>query len=162
MIARQTGLEVVIIRPPLVYGPNAPGNFGRLARLISKGLPLPLAAIENLRSFVSIDNLLDLIVCCISHPAAANQTFHVSDGVDISTPNLLRLMGEALGQTVRLIWFPVGLLKLAAALLGKRLEMSSLCDSLQIDISKAKSLLGWTPPQSQEDAMQKAFNESDK
>jgi nucleoside-diphosphate-sugar epimerase len=156
-IARQTGLEVVTIRPPLVYGPNAPGNFGRLARLTSKGLPLPLAAIENLRSFVSVDNLVDLIACCISHPAAANQIFNVSDGEDLSTPELLRLIGSMSGTPARLISFPVSLLKLAAALIGKRTECQSLCGSLQIDISCAKTLLEWEPPTSVEEAMRRAF-----
>jgi nucleoside-diphosphate-sugar epimerase len=156
-IARQTGLEVVTIRPPLVYGPNAPGNFGRLARLTSKGLPLPLAAIENLRSFVSIDNLVDLIVCCIIHPAAANQVFNVSDGEDLSTPDLLRLIGSMSGTPARLISFPVSLLKLAAALIGKRTECQSLCGSLQVDISRAKTLLEWEPPTSVEEAMRRAF-----
>lgn len=144
-ISMQSDMEVVIIRPPLVYGAGAPGNFARLKRLLSCGLPLPLAAVDNLRSFVALENLVDFVVTCLRHPAAANQAFHVSDGVDLSTPEFLRLMSTAMGCHERLFWFPVGILKLLAGLLGKRREIESLCDSLQVDISKAHLLLDWEP-----------------
>jgi nucleoside-diphosphate-sugar epimerase len=144
-VASDTGLEVVIIRPPLVYGPNPPGNFRRLLRLAARGWPLPLGAIHNKRSFAALDNLVDLIVTCIDHPAAANQTFLVSDGEDISTTELLRRMGAALGKPARLLPVPVWILAAGAALLGKGDLSQRLCGNLQVDISKAKDLLGWSP-----------------
>ena len=142
----ETGLDVVIIRPPLVYGPDAPGNFGSLIRWLKRGVPLPLGAIHNQRSLVALDNLVDLIVTCITHPAAANETFLVSDGEDVSTTELLRLMGQAIGHPARLIPVPASWLKLAASLVGKRDMAQRLCGSLQVDISKTRQLLGWSPP----------------
>ena len=137
-IAAETGMDVVIIRPPLVYGPEAPGNFGRLMRVVYKGIPLPLGAIHNKRSFVALDNLVDLIVTCIEHPAAANQTFLAGDGEDLSTTDLLRRIGEALGKPARLIPVPARLLMAAAAMLGKRDVAQRLLVSLQVDISKTR------------------------
>ena len=118
-LAAETGMEVVIIRPPLVYGPNAPGNFGSLMRWLKRGVPLPLGAIHNQRSLVALDNLVDLLVTCIMHPAAANQTFLVSDGKDVSTTELLQRMGQAIGRPARLLPVPASCLKLAANLVGK-------------------------------------------
>ena len=119
-LARETGMEVVIIRPPLVYGPGVKANFLAMMRWLKRGIPLPLAAVTgNRRSLVALDNLVDLIVTCLDHPAAANQTFLVSDGESLSTAALLRRMGEALGRPARLIPVPVRLLKLGATLLGK-------------------------------------------
>ena len=156
-LAAQTGLEVVIIRPPLVYGPNAPGNFGSLTRWLMRGVPLPLGAItQNRRSLVALDNLVDLIVTCITHPAAANQTFLVSDGEDLSTTDLLRRMGQALGKPARLLPVPPALLKLGAALLGKPELAQRLCGSLQVDISKTRELLGWVPPLSVDEGLRRA------
>ncbi|MCY1352526.1 N-acetyl-alpha-D-glucosaminyl-diphospho-ditrans,octacis-undecaprenol 4-epimerase [compost metagenome] len=154
-LAEQTGMELVIIRPPLVYGPNAPGNFGRLIRVVSKGLPLPFGAIHNRRSLVALDNLVDLIVTCIDHPAAANQTFLVSDGEDLSTTELLRRMATALGKPARLLPVPSWLLEAGAAMLGKKALSQRLCGSLQVDISKTRELLGWTPPLSVDAALRK-------
>ena len=145
-LAGETGMEVVIIRPPLVYGPNAPGNFGSLMRWLKRGVPLPLGAIHNQRSLVALGNLVDLIVTCITHPAAANQTFLVCDGEDVSTTELLRRMGLALGHPARLIPVPASWLKLAASMVGKRDVAQRLCGSLQVDISKTRQLLGWSPP----------------
>jgi nucleoside-diphosphate-sugar epimerase len=145
-IAVQTGMDVVIVRPPLVYGPNAPGNFGSLMRWLKRGVPLPLGAIHNQRSLVSLGNLVDLILTCLTHPAAANQTFMVSDDEDVSTTELLRRMGQAMGHPARLVPVPESLLKLAAGLLGKVDMAQRLCGSLQVDISKTRELLGWTPP----------------
>ncbi len=155
-LAVETGMEVVIIRPPLVYGPDAPGNFGSLLRWLERDLPLPLGAIHNQRSFVALDNLIDLIVTCITHPAAANQTFLVSDGEDVSTTELLRSMGKAMGHPARLVPVPVELLKLAATMLGKRSVVQSLCGSLQVDIEKTRRLLHWKPPLSLEQGLKKA------
>ena len=145
LLAEETGLEVVIIRPPLVYGPGVKGNFASMLHWIAKGIPLPLGAIHNQRSLVALDNLVDLIITCIDHPAAANQTFLVADGEDLSTTELLRRVGLAMGKPARLVPVPVGLLKFGAALLGKRGMAQRLCGNLQVDISKARDVLGWTP-----------------
>ena len=155
-VAEGAGLEVVIIRPPLVYGPNAPGNFGSLVRWLRRGVPLPLGAINNLRSMVALDNLVDLILTCIDHPAAANQTFLVSDGEDLSTTQLLQRLGRALGKPARLIPVPAMLLKAGAALVGKPAIAQRLCGSLQVDISKTQQLLGWTPPLSVDEGLKRA------
>jgi len=145
-LATETGMDVVIIRPPLVYGPHPPGNFGLLMSCLQRGVPLPLGAIHNRRSLVSLGNLVDLILTCITHPAAANQTFMVSDGEDVSTTELLRRMGQAMGHPARLIPVPESFLKIAAGLLRKTDMAQRLCGSLQVDISKTRELLGWAPP----------------
>jgi len=155
-IAKSTGMEVVIIRPPLVYGANAPGNFGKLTRLIAKSLPLPLASINNLRSFVGIDNLVDFIITCLEHPAAANETFLVSDGEDLSTPDLIRRMARAMNRPARLLPVPVWALQAGASLLGKGDEVQRLCGNLQVDISKARKLLRWNPPISVDEGLRRA------
>lgn len=144
-IASQTGMEVVIIRPPLVYGPGVKANFAAMMRWLKRGVPLPLGAIHNQRSLVALDNLVDLIVTCLTHPAAANQTFLVSDGEDVSTTQLLRRMAQALGCPARLIPVPTSILKLAATIVGKRDVAQRLCGSLQVDISKTRQVLGWRP-----------------
>ena len=155
-LAAETEMEVVIIRPPLVYGPNPPGNFGSLMRWLKRGLPLPLGAIHNQRSLVALDNLVDLIMTCLIHPAAANQTFLVSDGNDISTTELLRRMGQAMGHPARLIPVPAGILKLAATMVGKQDLAQRLCGSLQVDIEKTRRLLGWNPPLTLDQGLKKA------
>lgn len=155
-LAAQTGMEVVIIRPPLVYGPGVKANFASMMRWLQRGIPLPLGAIDNQRSLVGLDNLVDLIVTCIKHPGAANQTFLVSDGEDLSTTQLLQRMAQALGKPARLIPVPAGLLKTAAALLGKAAVAQRLCGSLQVDISKTRELLGWTPPWSVDEELKKS------
>lgn len=155
-LAAETGMEVVIIRPPLVYGPNAPGNFGSLMRWLKRGVPLPLGTIHNQRSLVALDNLVDLLVTCITHPAAANQTFLVSDDEDVSTTELLRRMGQAMGHPARLVPVPASWLQLAATLLGKRDVAQRLCGSLQVDIEKTRRLLGWIPPLTLDQGLKKA------
>ncbi|MBC7620156.1 MAG: SDR family oxidoreductase [Candidatus Saccharibacteria bacterium] len=155
-IALETGMEVVIIRPPLVYGPGVKANFAAMMRWLRRGVPLPLGAVHNQRSLVALDNLVDLIVTCLTHPAAANQTFLISDGEDVSTTELLRRMGPALGRPARLISVPVSLLKLAAALVGKPDVAQRLCGSLQVDIEKTRRLLSWTPPVSLDEGLKKA------
>lgn len=155
-LAEETGMDVVIIRSPLVYGPGAPGNFGSLVRWLKRGVPLPLGAIHNQRSLVALDNLVDLIVTCITHPAAANQTFLVSDGEDVSTTDLLRRMGQAMDHPARLIPVPVSWLKLAAAMVGKQDMAQRLCGSLQVDIEKTRQLLGWNPPLTLDQGLKKA------
>ena len=156
-IADETGLEVVIIRPPLVYGPNAPGNFGSLMRAVQRGLPLPLGAVHNQRSLVALHNLVDFIVICITHPQAANQTFLVSDGQDLSTTDLVRGMAQAAGVPARLLPVPVWALQAGASLLGKGDAVQRLCGNLQVDMSKARSLLGWVPPVSVDEGLRRAM-----
>ena len=155
-IAAETGMEAVIIRPPLVYGPGVKANFAAMMRWLQRGVPLPLGAIYNQRSLVALDNLVDLIVTCLTHPAAANQTLLVSDGEDVSTTELLRRMGQALGRPARLIPVPAGWLKLAATLVGKQDVAQRLCGSLQVDIEKTRQLLGWRPPQTLDQGLKKA------
>ncbi len=156
-LAAETGMEVVTIRPPLVYGPSAPGNFGSLIRWLKRGVPLPLGAIHNQRSLVALDNLVDFIVTCITHPQAANQTFLVSDGQDLSTTELVRGMAQAAGLPTRLLPVPVWALRASASLLGKGDAVQRLCGNLQVDISKARSLLGWVPPVSVEEGLRRAM-----
>lgn len=155
-IARQTGMGVVIIRPPLVYGLGVKANFAAMMRWLERGVPLPLGAIHNQRSLIAMDNLVDLIVTCLTHPAAANQTFLVSDGEDVSTTELLRRMGQALGHPARLIPVPASLLKVAAGLVGKGDVAQRLCGSLQVDASKTLELLGWVPPVSLDEGLRRA------
>lgn len=146
-LARETGMEVVIVRPPLVYGPGVKANFASMMRWLSRGVPFPLGAVtNNSRSFVALENLVDLIVVCTRHPAAANQTFLVSDGDDLSTAELLQRMGQALGRRVFLPKVPVLWLKWGARLIGKKGIYDRLCGSLQVDINKTRELLGWSPP----------------
>jgi nucleoside-diphosphate-sugar epimerase len=156
-IALETGLEVVIIRPPLVYGLNAPGNFGTLMRAVQRGWPLPLGALHNQRSLVALDNLVDFIVTCITHPQVANQTFLVSDGQDLSTTDLVRGMAQAAGVPARLLPMPVWALQAGASLLGKGDAVQRLCGNLQVDISKARNLLGWEPSVSVEEGLRRAM-----
>jgi nucleoside-diphosphate-sugar epimerase len=155
-IAKSTGMEVVIIRPTLVYGNNAPGNFGKLTRLVACGLPMPLASIPNRRSLVGIDNLVDFIVTCLKHPAAANETFLISDGEDLSTPDLIQRMARAMNRPARLMPVPKSMLMAAATMLGRREMAQRLCGSLQVDILKARTLLGWNPPVSVDSGLRRA------
>lgn len=155
-LATKTGMEVVIIRPPLVYGPGVKANFLEMMRWLARGVPLPLGAVtQNKRSLVALDNLVDLVATCIDHPAAANQTFLVSDGEDLSTAALLRRLSLALGRPARLIPVPVGLLKLGAGLLGRSAFAQRLCGSLEVDIGKTRELLGWSPPVSVDEGLRR-------
>jgi nucleoside-diphosphate-sugar epimerase len=154
-LAAETGMEVVIIRPVLVYGPGVKANFLSMMRWLHKGVPLPFGAIHNRRSLVALDNLVDLIITCIDHPAAANQTFLVSDAEDLSTTELLCRMGVALGRPARLLPLPSWILEAGAAMLGKQALSQRLCGSLQVDISKTRELLNWTPPVSVDEALRK-------
>lgn len=154
-LAERTGLEVTIIRPVLVYGPGVKANFYRMMGWLNRGIPLPLGAIYNKRSLVALDNLVDLIVTCVDSPGAANQTFLVSDGEDLSTTELLQRTGVALGKPARLLPIPGSSLEVGAALLGKREVAQRLCGSLQVDISKTREILGWRPPVSIDEALRK-------
>ena len=155
-LSQETGMEVVIIRPPLVYGPGVKANFLAMMRWLQRGVPLPLGGVtENRRSLVYLDNLVDLIVTCIDHPAAANKTFLVSDDEDLSTAALLRRMAAALGRPARLIPVPAGLITLGAKLIGRPGIAQRLCGSLQVDIGKTRGLLGWTPPISVDEGLRR-------
>lgn len=145
-IAKETGMDVVIIRPPLVYGPGVRSNFLALMRAVSRGIPLPLGAVDNRRSLVALANLVDFIVTCIEHPAAANETFLLSDAEDLSTADLIRRLARAMGRPARLVPVPRPVLIAGAALLGQRRIAQRLLGTLQVDTSKARRLLGWVPP----------------
>jgi nucleoside-diphosphate-sugar epimerase len=145
-ISRETGLEVVILRLPLVYGPGVKGNFIQMMKAVSAGIPLPLASVRNSRSLVYLGNLVDALIACATHPAAAGQTYLISDGEDVSTPELLRRLAGALGVPARLFPFPPSLLKFAGMLTGKSAQVDRLLGSLQVDSSKIRQELGWQPP----------------
>ena len=155
-LASDTGMEVVIIRPPLVYGPGVKANFAALMLAVQKGWPLPLGAVHNQRSLVALDNLVDFIVTCITHPQAGNQTFLVRDEHDLSTTELVRGMAQAAGIPARLLPVPVWALQAGAALLGKGDAVQRLCGNLQVDITKARTLLGWMPPVSVSEGLHRA------
>ncbi|MGZ9897690.1 UDP-glucose 4-epimerase family protein [Shewanella gaetbuli] len=150
-LAKETGLEVVIIRPTLVYGPGVKANFASLMKLVSKGLPLPFGSINhNKRSLVSVRNLVDLIMTCVVHPKAVNQVFLVSDDHDVSTASMVKHMSHALGKSSRLLPVPLWCYRLVGKLTGKSDVVDRLVGSLQVDISHTKDTLGWVPPQTLE------------
>lgn len=146
-LSAATGLEVVVVRPPLVYGPGVKANFAALMRWVARGRPLPLGSIEhNRRSLVGLSNLVDLLLCCVTHPAAAGQVFLASDGEDLSTAELVRRMGRASGHEARLWPMPETVLRVAAGAVGRSGVVQRLCGSLQLDISHTRDTLAWTPP----------------
>jgi UDP-glucose 4-epimerase len=145
-IAQETGLEVVILRPPLVYGPGVKANFLRLIQTVARGWPLPLGAIRNRRSLLYLGNFVDAIRLCVEYPGAAGQTFLLDDGEAVSTPELIRALASAMGQPSRLLAVPVGVLETAGILLGKRAAVERLTGSLHVDSSAIRSRLGWVPP----------------
>lgn len=159
-LAKETNMDVVIIRPPLVYGPGVKGNFANMVNLVAKGVPLPLGAIHNKRSLVALDNLVDLIITCTCHPNAANQTFLAADGDDLSTTQLLRGVAKAMGIPSWLIPVPVGLLQCGARLLGKKAIAQRLLGSLQVDISHTRECLSWTPPLTAAQGLQRCFEKN--
>jgi nucleoside-diphosphate-sugar epimerase len=154
-VSAETGLQVVVLRPPLVYGPGVKGNFLRLMNLVARGVPLPLGAVDNRRSFIYTDNLAGAIIKALDAPQAAGRTFLVSDGEDVSTPDLVQEIGRALGKDAWLFPCPVGLLKAAAALAGKRPEAARLAGSLQLDSSRIRRELLWRTPYSFSEGLQK-------
>jgi nucleoside-diphosphate-sugar epimerase len=144
-LAAATGLEVVVLRPPLIYGPGVKGNFLRLMRLVARGTPLPLASIDNRRSLIHVGNLADAVLAAIDAPGAAGRTYLAADGEDVSTPGLIRAIAGALGTRARLLPCPVALLNLGAAVAGRRAEAERLTGSLQVDASLLMRELGWRP-----------------
>ena len=155
-LAVQSGMEVVIIRPPLVYGAGVKANFATMMRWLRRGVPMPFGAIQNARSLVALGNLVDLIVTCVRHPAAANQIFLVSDGEDLSTTQLLRRVALAMNTTAWLLPVPSSVLKLATAALGKPDVARRLFASLQVDIEKTRHVLSWSPPLSLDQGLKQA------
>ena len=145
-LAKDTGLDIVIIRPPLVYGPGVKANFLSMMSLIDKGIPLPFGAIKNQRSLVYLDNLSDLILTCCEHPLAPGHTFLVSDDQDVSTTQLMRTIAQSMGKAPRLLPIPMSLIQLAASVLNKKHIAQRICGSLQVEIGSTKEILGWEPP----------------
>jgi nucleoside-diphosphate-sugar epimerase len=154
-IEGEAEIETVIVRPPLVYGPGVRANFKTLLRIVRSGVPMPFGAIRNQRSLVALDNLVDFIVTCIVHPAAAGETFFVSDGDDLSTAELVRRIARAFDGPARLLPVPEPVLYAAAAVLGKRAAAQRVLGSLRVDISKAKEVLGWDPPCAVDDELRR-------
>jgi nucleoside-diphosphate-sugar epimerase len=158
-VARETGLEVTIVRPPLIYGLGVKGNLASLISWVRRGVPLPLGGVTcNRRSLVYLDNLVDLILVCTDHPKAADHTFLVSDGEDLSTTELLRRICKASGQKVNLIWVPARLISFISALIGKKLISQRLLGSLQVDIHKTCELLDWKPSVSVDEGLSRTLN----
>jgi len=151
-----TSMEVIIVRPPLVYGPGVKANFSLLLSWVASGIPLPFGAIYNSRSLVALDNLVDFLVICLSHPAAAGQTFFVSDGEDVSTSELLRRTARAMGKKILLLPVPIAWLEFSFYLIGKQEITQRLCSSLQVDIGKNYRMLGWIPPLTLDQGLKKA------
>jgi UDP-glucose 4-epimerase len=157
-IAKRTGMEAVIVRPPLVYGPGVRANFLRLLRWVDKERPLPLGAIRNSRSLVSVWNLCDLLVRLLERPAAPGRTWMVSDGEDLSTPELIRRIAGAMNRRARLVPVPVGVLDLLGKLTGRHAEVARLCSSLAVDIDQTRRELEWTPPMKVDEAIARTVN----
>lgn len=156
-IAERSAMEIVILRPPLVYGPGAPGNFGRLLDIVRRGIPLPFGSfVHNRRTLVGIDNLVDLIIKCINHPAAANQIFMAGDNEDLSTAGLIRRLAHALEVEPRNLPIPVSVITAMASVVGKRAQLQKICGNLQVNTCKSRDLLGWTPPLSVDEGLRRA------
>lgn len=155
-LAAETGMEVVVVRPPIVYGPGVKANFDALLRAVRRGVPLPLRSIDNRRSMVAVDNLGDFLTVCLKHPAAANETFLVSDGDDLSTPELIRRMARAMNVSPRLIPVPEAMLRIVGVATGKTAVIERLLGSLQLDIAKARRVVAWNPPLTVEEGLRRA------
>lgn len=156
IVTATTATQLVIVRPPLVHGPGAPGNFGSLCRLVARGVPMPFGAIRNRRSLIGLDNLVDLLALCVQHPAAAGELFLVADGEDVCTPDLIRRIARAQGRPARLLDVPLPLVRLAATLVGQGPAVDRLAWSLQVDARKARAVLGWHPPVSLSEGLARA------
>lgn len=157
-IAQETGMEIVIVRPPLVYGPNAPGNFGQLMNAVRRRLPLPLGRVDNNRSFVALDNLVDLVVTCVDHPCAGGHIFLVSDDEDVSTPEFIQRMGKAMDKVPFMLPIPVFCLHALARIAGREEQLKKLINSLQLDIRHTKEVLSWRPVICVDDALKAAVH----
>lgn len=158
-VAQASGLELTILRPPLVYGHGVGANFTALVRAVASGIPLPLGSIDNRRSFIAVDNLVDLITTCLTHPAAAHQTLMASDGEDLSTTALVQRIAGAMNRPAHFFPVPSWMLMTAATLLGQHAAAQRLCGNLQVDSRKACTLLGWTPPVTVDEGLRRALGE---
>lgn len=156
-IGKDTGMEVVILRPPMVYGPGVKGNFATMIKWTRMPIPLPFGSVANKRSLVALDNLIDLIITCLNHPKAANQVFLVSDGEDVSTSDLFRRLARGMGKSARLISIPQSVLKFLAVASGKQAVATRLFGSLQVDITKTREKLGWEPPLTMDEGLARCF-----
>ena len=154
--AEHPGLEFVIVRPPLVYGPGAPGNFGRLVRAVQRGMPLPLRGVTNRRSFLGLDNLAGFIELALRHPDARNELYLLSDGEDVSTSEFIRRIGQACGTPARLFSCPAPLLRFLARVGGREEQLDRLVSSLQVDSGKARAQLGWRPSLTLDEGLRRA------
>ena len=152
-VAKETGLELVIVRPPLVYGAGVKGNFAQLLSVLARGIPLPLASIKNQRDLIYVGNLVDALITCATHSNAAGQTYLVSDGERVSTPNLIRNLAKALGKSNLVFPFPISVMRFCAGLLGKSAAVDRLTQSLRVDSSKISKELGWQPPYSMQQGL---------
>ena len=157
-ISANTGLEVVVVRPPLVYGCGVKGNFKRLMKLVNIGIPMPFGLLKNQRSFIGLDNLIDLIIKCIDHPNAAGKTFLVSDDEDLSTTDLIRYMQLAMGKSSFLLPVPISVLKFMSTIIGKQKEINKLVKSFKLDSSYTREVLNWRPPYSVKEGIIKMMN----
>jgi len=146
LIGKRTNMDIVIIRSPAIYGVNAPGNFGLIEKFIRYGIPLPVGSIDNKRSLVAIKNLVNFITLCVEHPKAANELFLVSDNEDLSTLEVVKLMGKLAGKNPKIAKFPLRFLQFIFNIIGKRKVGESLMSDLQLDIDRSLELLGWSPP----------------
>jgi nucleoside-diphosphate-sugar epimerase len=158
-ISSRAGLEVVVVRLPLVYGHGAKGNLARLIKIVKSGIPLPLSLVKNQRSMLGIDNLVDLLICCIDHPEASGKTFLASDGEDLTTPELIELIASSMGRKANLFPFPISILKFLASVFGRSEEINRLVESLRIDNSYTKKILNWSPPISVEEGIRRMVQE---
>lgn len=152
---RASGMQIVILRPPLIYGPGVRANFLSMMRWLRRGVPLPLGSVDNRRSLIGVDNMVDLICTCLRHPAAAGEVFMASDGEDLSTPELLKRLAAVLNTKARLLPIPVGLLKAVSAFAGQRALAERLCLSLCVDNRKSRKTLDWEPPFSVDEELQR-------
>ena len=158
-LSKKTEMDVVVIRPPLIYGPGVKANFYKMMLLVNRGILLPFGSINSFRSLVAINNLLSLISICLLHPSASNQVFLVSDDEDITTTELLKRMGITLGKKVRLVCIPEGVLAIILRLIRRGPIAQRLCSSLQVDISKTKKILDWKPVVNVDDALQETADD---
>lgn len=156
-VSKNTHMEVVIIRSPMIYGPSSKGNFRKLIQLVQLGIPLPFGLSNNKRSLVAIDNIVDLITVCMSHPRAANRVFFVSDDDDVSTKEFIRRIGGAMSRRVVFYPVPLWLLELAAKIIGKEEAVNRLFGSFRVDISLTKEVLDWVPPVNMHEQLYKTF-----
>ncbi len=159
-LSAKTGMKMVIVRPPLVYGAGAKGNFAQMLKVLAKGIPLPFLSVQNKRSFIYLENLVDALILCATHPEAAGKTYLVSDGQDVSTPDLLRKLSNLMGMPAKILPCSPTFMRLAGRLFGKSEQVEKLVGSLQVDSSKIRRELGWKPPFTLDEGLQATVSEN--